>query len=417
MNRKRGILKTAAAAVTAALMFSAMIPAYAAVPIGDNGTTASNDTSLTIQKGITVYNDESMTVDGPTITYSYTIEPATVASGTTVTDAANNTAYVHAGSAGGITLSSSTVAFTGEDIAAVPAGQEVKKTIGLNVDITKFDRPGIYRYKLTDTTSVSALYAAGITRDDDYEKDRFLDVYVSRKEDGTFQVSGYALQKEDTDGTLVKDPGYIADSEKPETGDNLTDNYYTYNITVKKQVTGAMGDRNHEFPFTITIANESKSYYSGKDASALTKSSSTSVSTALKHGEAYYIRGLSPKAVEGIVETNDTEDLYIVTVEGKASPSATGTSIAVTEGTNAQNKSTYTAASSAVSTYDASNGSSSVEAVPESTERAEVTYTNNMNEVSPTGVIMRFGPFLFILAAGIMILVSIRRGRTAEVRF
>ena len=43
-----------------------------------------------------------------------------------------------------------------------------------------------------------------------------------------------------------------------------------------------------------------------------------------------------------------------------------------------------------------------------------ITVTNNLDAISPTGVIMRYAPFVLILAAGIVIFALSRRRRDKE---
>ena len=385
--------------VSASLVLALGMSATAfAADIG-NGVANSSDAQVKIPKGITFINEEAVSSFGPGITYSYTVAPANVAAGTTVTDSNNHSTTVNAGPTDGLTLVSNNITFSSSDkFTTSAAGVEATKDLALNVDISKFSKPGVYRYVLTDTTSKASLLAAGITRDDNYDTDRYIDVFIKRNPDGTFAISGYALK--DEQASNAKDPGFVKDSaaESGNNGAAKTDRYKTYNLVLTKQVTGAMGDIEHSFPFVATITNDGKSFSAGKTGS-IADTSSTSLSTVLKHGESYYIKGLSPKATIAYQETNDTTDLYTVTVAGKNG--------ALTVNADDTAK-TYDVAAADVSTYT-SNSATSVAVLGASTTMSEVTYTNALEDVSPTGLAIRYGLFFFLLAtAGLLIAVNRR---------
>ena len=43
-----------------------------------------------------------------------------------------------------------------------------------------------------------------------------------------------------------------------------------------------------------------------------------------------------------------------------------------------------------------------------------MTYENNLTEVSPTGVVLRFAPYLAMLAAGLVIVLVARRKKNED---
>lgn len=403
--RKR-IRKSLAITATLAMALCLSVTAAFAAPIG-NGVATTSDTQITVPKGITFINEDSVTSYGPGITYSYTVAPATVTEGAmTVKDADGHSTTVHAGPAQGLTLASSTLAFPATETNTTSAtGIEHTKDIVMNVDLTKFDRAGVYRYVLTDTTAKADLYAAGITRDDNYDTTRFIDVFIKRNASGNMEVYGYALKVDNssTDGTATpptaKDPGYVATSDAEDGTPAMTDRYKTYNVTLTKTVAGTLGDFEHQFPFAITVANNNKNYYAAKGdinaAKAATADAQTSKNTALKHTETYTLAGLSPHATVAYQETNDTTDLYEVTVAGSSS------AITVTDDGNKH----YSVAAGAVSDYDTQNSATTVNAVGATTNYSAVTYTNTLDEVSPTGFVQHFGMILMVLVAGIAILL------------
>ena len=403
------IRKGLAILATLAMVMSLGVSTAFAAPISD-GVATTTDTQLTIPKGVTFINKDAVTSYGPGITYTYTVAPATVEDGTmTVKDAAGNATTVHSGPTGGLTLDASSITFgSSETFTTSATGVQATKNIVLNFDASKFARAGVYRYVLTDTTATSALYAAGIVRDDNYDTTRFIDVFVKRNATtGAMEVYGYAL-KTDNSSTgssatpaTAKDPGFVSESPAEDGTTVKTDRYTTYNVTLTKIVAGALGDTAHEFPFAVTVSNDGKNYYAAKGdinaAKAATADAATSKATALKHKETYTLAGLSPHATVAYQETNDTTDLYDVTASDMMG------ALTVTDDA----AKTYAVPSGAVSSYDELNSITDVSAQDGPTGYMAVTYTNTLNEVSPTGFIQHFGMILMLLSAGIMfILVS-----------
>ena len=403
MNRRK-LKKVGAFLLSAAMALTIGSASAFAADIG-NGVATTGDNQITVPKGVTFINEDSVTSYGPGITYTYTLAPAEVAAGTTVTDSNDNSTTVHAGPAGGLTLESASLAFPASETNTTSAsGTQHSKNIVMNFDGSAFERAGVYRYVLTDTTSAAALYAAGITRDADYDTTRYIDVFV-KNVNGTMTVYGYALKTENNTTTAAsdKDPGFVSESPAEDGTSVDTDRYKTYNVTLTKQVAGTLADTEHEFPFAITVANDGKSYNAAKGnvaaAASAEATAATSLTTSLKHTQTYTIAGLSPHATVAYQETNDTTDLYEVTAAGSTS------ALTVTDDGNKH----YAVAAGAVSTYENDNTESSVAAVGSATNYQAVTYTNTLEEVSPTGLVLRYGAYVFMIAMALALLAVFRK--------
>ena len=367
---KKKILASIAAscmlvAATAATSFAAIAPS--------SGVVATNDTTLVLEKTLNAKNPSLSTVAGPGLAYTFTIAPATVAEGTVVDDG-TATVVVKPGPAEGLKITKTPEFAKNSDLDANTVGDENIDNLELEVDITKFARPGVYRYKLTDTTTNAAFQAADVTKGSSDDV-RYIDVYIVYDDTAGVKVSAYVVGTDkNEDGTLEKktlDP----------------DLYETYNIILEKEVSGTMGDRNHQFPFAGTINNDGKYFYAKKGKAPTaedTSQTTTEVSTTLSHLQKYYVSGLSKSATYQFIETNDTEDIYKVKINGENE-----TNVA------------------AGSTKD--SGSTSAETV------SVMKFTNTLNSISPTGIVMRYGPYVgMVLLAGLFIFMRRRASASDE---
>ncbi len=398
-----------------------------------NADHSSVGVTLNIPKGITVYGSMDK-VYGPTVSYTYTIGTVDVpATPNTVTDFNNVTVQIKKGPADGVTLSDATAAFTSSEVSLTSGKAEITDNITVTVDPTKFANttygPGVYRYVITDTTNTSVLYASGITRSDTYDKTRYLDVYLKYNTTGNaLEVYGYVLLATEVSPEAVDDQpltwvtptskssGYISSSET----EALTDQYHTIDVTLTKEVTGDLGNKQHQFPFSFTVSNSGLTYYHketvGTTASAYTDTTDTSVTgVKLADGEVYSIKGLNPKATISYTETNDTVDVYTLSVTDNADAAVNDSSSnAITSVSLAASGGAKTTAALAVSNYDTDNTASSVAAAVAASDNSAITFTNNLDAISPTGYVVRFAPYVLLLAAGITLIVVMRRRRNDE---
>lgn len=407
---------------------SVIVPAFAQTNAAadSSGVTVTGNNTLDIPKGI-ILEGSLASVYSPNIVFTYLAEAGAAAS---VTDANNITSVITPGVLAGITLGGDTdnnnatgaVTFTSSEQTV---GQ-ITQNLTLTINPTAFPKPGVYRYKITDTTSEAALFAAGITRPAGYDKEFFLDVYIRRGNDG-LEVFGYVLMDDaenPVDSDTDKSAGFI-DPSNPGSGSGGSgsssavdmDTYTTVDIQVTKQVTGSMGDVNHDFPFTITLNNNGLSYY-GKEGSAPAVTddlSATSISAALHSGESYYLVGLSPKATVSYTETNDTLDTYTLTVKDSANANVKDNAVTPADisGISMAPNGTKTTSTLNVSNYPTTNSTSGTSTAVTPTTASAVTFTNNLDEISPTGVVLRIAPFVFMLAAGAFLLFLSRRRKSA----
>lgn len=191
--------------------------------------------------------------------------------------------------------------------------------------------------------------------------------------------------------TVVLNPGtnkWVAQAPQYDNSDALTDadeavndaaaftNTGAYDLTIKKQVTGEMGDRDKPFDFTITILGTSEEEYpfTLTDASGTEKGTirveNDEGSFQLSHGQRITIHGIPIGTTYTIAEPGAREDGYSVT------PSGSPTSADVEAFTDGSCRGTLN-------------------------QPTTVTYTNQKATAVPTGIRLDTLPWLLTLACGL----------------
>ena len=380
--------KIAAIGAAAVILFGMIAQPVLAATIYNEGTgkgvAISSDTTLNIPKTVKVTNPALIKVAGPGLQLAYSIAPAEVEEGTTVTDG-TYTESVQPGPADGLRLTTSPSFPVSDLLDAAASGANYAKNIVLTTDLTKFTDPGIYRYALTDTTTAEALAAAGVDRSEAFDDVRYIDVYIQNAQGGGLVVEGYVVGSDaDENGILAKETFDTSTPVEEGTPADTRDVFNTYNVKLTKNVSGEMGAKHHPFPFEVDITDGGRVVYAAKgtapsDAADTTAyTSATEIETRLMHGESYYIGGLRKNDTVSYTETNDTDDTYLVSVQG-------------TDGVTPGN-----VAPGGVKTMPA-------KAAP---GIADVTFDNNLHSISPTGVVTRFGPYIgMILIAAVLVIV------------
>ena len=406
-------------AVALALMLVTVLTVMASATTHDNvltngGVESNSDkssvgTTINIPKAITVHGTPD-SVYSPIVNYAYAIAPATVASGTIVTDSTNGVGAVKTGPADGVSLTDNIAAFTSELTNLSDGTATVFDTITVSVVLNAFNNetygPGIYRYAIT-SDNTAAVYNAGVTPSGAANRDdRFLDVYIKNGEtSGTIEVYGFVLLTANQSVTSSDNPSVKSNGFE-------TDDYYTIDVQLKKVITGNAANKTHQFPFSITVSNNSLSYsYAKGDATLANDGSISALSTMLADTEVFHIKGLNPKATVTYVETNDTPDTYKVTIKDYADAVINNVNETATNKDGTQTTDELT-----VTTYDTDNSTSAVvTTTPTASNNADITFINNLEAISPTGVALRYAPYLAMLGAGVVALPLTLRKREEEI--
>ena len=407
---KRNLLKICAV-IFALVLTLGMSSAVFATDMGTGGTAGSLDNpagnSVTLKKAIKVINHDGITVGSdsgqayaPTVTYTYTLSSGSA--GGTVTNG-NTTVNYKPGIVGGESsylASTSAAVQTAEFLKTEHAASEssITKDITWTFDPAKFPSAGVYRFVVTETFegTLTGPSAIGIDRPEGYDTTKFLDVYVQNK-NNALVIYGYALVNEEAEAVTTdsaKSQGWNAETD--------LDVYETYNVTVKKIIAGTGADMTAMFPFTINIAgalDRANISLAGTGNSSMTGTSAIDVSSSLGNGQTVIIQGLPKTSQYDVMEGNETPDAYTVSAsvtnltpggipveDNPTLPGNTDKPIKIVTGCN----------------MDQAEGAVTIEV------------TNTLNAISPTNVIMRFAPFLFIFGAAILLLVVMRRRRTHD---
>ena len=421
--------KIIAVAIAVLMVFAVSATAFAAtVTTNEEENLISSGTTYAIPKDIVVFNTSGDSIFEPNITYTYTVAPVDV--GQSVKDKNSHTANIKKGVEGGLLLSSDVTTtpaataqlqFGASDTTAATAtntegtaisadSKKITRNLTANVVISKFGTmPGIYRYKISESSE--GYQASGVTKGA-YSDDRYVDVYVKWNSDGTaLEVYGMTMFKADDsiEYASTPDAGFKVTGYDVATEAGDIDTYHTYNVTLTKQVAGALADKNNEFPFYVGIASGAATaaefYATGKYANThivftsgsyeLNPGYATGTKTlALKAGENVIFRGLPVTAALTVAEYDNTVDTYT------AAATSNGSGLDLTNNATAR---TWTTDAGAITsgTTPAAN---------------EVIVTNTLNEVSPTGIVTRFAPYVLMIAAAVVLLIVAKKSKKARAR-
>lgn len=272
---------------------------------------------------------------------------------------------------------------TNNDPAASTSGttKTVAKVFTIDFTGVTFTEPGVYRYKLTETTDNAYTTTNGTL---------YIDVYVEYKELTSAPEATYAENL--TIGSILVHTGetYSGAGTTQNTGKNegnVDNNTISYDLTLEKEVTGNQGSQTQFFTFTVVLTNVPDGTYtiSGANgdassgntpATTITVSQGTGTATVyLKHGQKITIEDLPKGAKYTITETSATGYTTAIELDGDGSADVTSTpgDLKVEE-----------------KSEDGMSGDT------------DVTYINTRNGVIPTGVLMTIAPFVALILVGVL---------------
>lgn len=377
-HQHKNISRRLAAAVMAGAMMVSMAGMTASAQQGDPAEPKyvySEGDTFTITK----YLEIPAYIMTPDVTFNFTI-----------TGAANvgtqkiNGIPVQAGAAGDISQTAGADFNPGTTVPNAGRIEDAKATF--EVDLSKYNAPGIYKYSVAENT---ANPYDGVTYSSE-AKDLY--VYIQNKVDGEGsyvdsnddgipdrEVAYVMLVNAGQDPTVAagKDDSFTNKYGKDDDGDDTL-----YDLTLTKKITGNVANLNDEFDFTVTIdadnANDKFVLKRGETYTVI-GNGQTKVES-LGNGESITIIGLSKEDAYTIVEDYGTKEGYTTT--------------ATVDGT----------------TYDLKGGLT-VEDKDGISADVAVVYTNDKTASTPTGVVMTVVPYIVMVvaAAGVAFLFLYRR--------
>lgn len=454
-------LKKISALVLAIMMIAVAGLAFAAESMtGKNGvigefetadTPATQDNSLIIYQEITAYNKDGKTVNAPTVTYTYTITGLN--GGKTVKDAGGTSlhgseqpAVVITKDARSATIGDATITGTGTGVYALTPTTQLKASdngtanrFPLTIDFSgcTWNGAGVYRFQIDETTAAEDKTAAGI-KEGTTTNTRYIDVYVKDKTSGGYEIYGYTCLSADvdidgTDPTSVtaagKTEGFVG--SQPNAGayssenDSVADRYYTFNLTVGKTLVGDSYSNEHDFPFTVKFANASvtadiiiKLELSENGATATTDALSSGKLSTASTGITDSNRGIDHQSTVmyvgipvGISAATSAEVYEVNNVTGTTYLSQYSLQGDDNTGNKKIDWTTGTTSTSNIATV------STITANADDNVSHTIQFTNTLELISPTGIVLRVAPYLLMLMAGIalvVILMAKRRKHTDE---
>lgn len=375
LNKTFGRIATTLVA-TAMLASVAVVPAFAEEFNGFTGGTSTDPidaSDITIKKELYLPTG-SVT---PTQTFSFDIKPATANPSETIPVQDGETVGVRDG-IGSVLTNAGSVTISPEDDTTNRTTTGAYDTVWDNIVFTQlpsdFKDAGVYKYEIVEQTLTPA--------DDDFNDatdQLYLYLVVERKADvevDSTTAADYFISGATVYNATAKTDKYT-NWYKLGSGETPDPNAQVGTVTVTKTVTGAMGSKNDEFTFTITSIDgadvtDAKISIDGGTATAVAGNGQFT----LTHGQIATITGLDAGTYQ-VVETVDRG--YALTTTGEK------TATAVTNG---------------------------AEVEVEGGQTKAVTFTNNREAVSPTGLIMDIAPYILLVvvaAAGCFVFLRKRR--------
>ena len=254
-----------------------------------------------------------------------------------------------------------------------------KETATVDFSEVTFNVPGIYRYKITENdTSV-----AGVTKDNNTI---YLDVYVVTDGKGALSIDGYVLHKT---VEVAGSDGNFAGADEKTTG--FENNYTTADLQLSKTVTGNQGNRSQYFQFTVDISNAAAGTVYTVNLDNATYSGNPSTLTVGEDG-----------TIQGTFYLHDGESIAVLGMTADTECQITEV-LDETEG--------YTTTNDKDTVNEDSDGKTTDEfAIGEN--GTAVTFTNDKNVTTPTGIAMTFAPYAVMVAfAGVFAVVFLRKKR------
>ncbi|MDD6348642.1 MULTISPECIES: DUF7601 domain-containing protein [Erysipelotrichales] len=382
MKKFRFMPKLAAAIVSATMIFSGAVPAFAA-----GSATSVTGTSNTFNKYLIIPANAHV----PTKTFTFSIKPADndIPGTSSTQEVKKGIGSPTVGSASFTKDSTETFSSLQEgDAITLPSGYKYAKT-SVTVDFSNvtFKATGIYRYIISETTNDPNYKITTVSK--------AYDVYVTRDNNNNLVVQAYVLH-DGTTSTVSKSQAQAKDSGFVNTYVN------SHDLAFEKTTTGNQRNPDDTFKFTLNITNAiPNSRFAAKaDASNENTKNITYIDTDengeatqivyLKTGERFAVYALNNNASYTVTEDADTNS--------KLGYDLAKINWAVGD---------YDTTLKDGSTIELSNNAVHDDAL---TKNAQFNFINTKDGTVPTGVIFAVAPFAIgAVAIAAFVILKVRK--------
>ncbi|MBR3278581.1 MAG: hypothetical protein IKG01_06660 [Lachnospiraceae bacterium] len=401
--------------LSAVLITAAMVSAMTMAPAG--AAEKNYDGLVTTPTNPTVSFDKYLlmetTTGVPSVTFNFTLS-AVAADATlgTTEGILTGVKYNNATSATNQVSCSFTNASTtytsvqGNDDLTVNAGYKyAKETMTLDFSGVDFKEPGIYAYKLTESTAGTGSAAVSGT-------DRYLYVYV--EDATTVDPTLGEINKLDIGGYLLTTADDSFDATYKSKG--FTNQFPACTLTFGKEVTGNQGSRDKFFKFTVKVTAATITNTDEFIVDMTNAVSSPAGNSATTYDAADMVAANNVQKITG-KQLSDGYDFYLqdgnyVTIVGIPE----NYSYEITE---AAEEYTATSGITAANSSLDWDGTAGVDALADAATGTNISadiytgFTNNKTGTIPTGVLMSVGPVVIIglAVAGGIVFLAVRSAK------
>ena len=381
--------------IATTFLATAMLASLTAVPaFATDGTTGQfTGETFTITKTLNVPEN----VYTPSKSFTFNVVNASESNQPLTTDESNKGIQYGSGEVGSTADATFTVNNTETGVGS--ARSVVATSAAIQIDVDKYTHAGVYKYVVTEEDDQDANFK--------YD-DNVLILYVHIKNDADSEhankLSVEMVELVDpnggTSGGAAKAAGFTNDYGKDDDEEDTL-----HDLTLTKKIDGTGANLNGEFTFTVAITNDIDDdaqifkYWNDANGNGVEDDKETGYITAnassgnpsfkLSHDETVVIYGLRDGDTYTITEANVNEngvtsDNYSVYVGVNAAPNKEGDKCA--------------------------NGTTS-DTLEDADSDVTVTYLNQRDSVSPTGIAMDIAPYallVVIAAAGCFVFLRKR---------
>lgn len=325
-----------------------------------------------------------------------------------------------------------TVKYKTGDKTSTDAAVQITKSFNLdfngvlyNADTNAngINKPGVYRYTLTEDTTTSPI--AGVTYNNNGTSPTtgsyYIDVYVQYDDSepekleianiivSTSTSYGAGSDEDDNyEGKVNATPGTTTGGTS---GAQFCNKLNTYDLEVKKTVTGNQGDRTKDFKFSVTISG----LVDGQNYTYQTVKDTTATTTATAENGTITLTDLTLKDAQGIKFLDLPYGATYTVTEDPTSAAGYKTTATVTGDDTTITSNTTSSGSSSVAggaVTDDKTGNTNGGGL---TGDATVTYENNKEGTIPTGILMTIAPFVALMLIGLVgAIVILMKKRTTD---